>query len=415
MSTTVRPRTLALALAGSLTALAHAPAVAQSASSALASRWNTICATATGGTLLFTRCGETGSALDSNPNRLAAEGQRLEEIPGQVRIATRDIAAVPGTQSVQFAGGGVASVFESPWGALGLDAGAPIGAGWSWFASADFGQVDRRRGVNEAGFDADTWSVTVGADWRPTAEWTLGAALNHVSEELDFDASGGSVETRFTGALLLASRSIGSDWALNAYAGQVNGDYDLRREIAYTLRLPSGLLNVDAMATAAPDARRRFAGASAARLWSRNGWDFDFEGGLDWTSTRIDPYTETGGAGLALVVPGRETRTRRARFDFGLARSVSTSWGVWQPSARIGWRQELGSKRRQVTVRLALDPRQYPITFDTEDSDNSWAEVSLGSVFVFTGGHSAFLNYSQRLGHDFLQERIVSLGWRIEL
>ena len=35
--------------------------------------------------------------------------------------------------------------------------------------------------------------------------------------------------------------------------------------------------------------------------------------------------------------------------------------------------------------------------------------LGLGAVFVFTGGHSGFIEYRQRLGHDFLQERLLAL------
>ena len=55
------------------------------------------------------------------------------------------------------------------------------------------------------------------------------------------------------------------------------------------------------------------------------------------------------------------------------------------------------------------------VTFDTEDPDRGWGELALGSVFTLRGGHSGFLEYRQRFAHDFLQERIFAVGWRIEL
>ena len=52
---------------------------------------------------------------------------------------------------------------------------------------------------------------------------------------------------------------------------------------------------------------------------------------------------------------------------------------------------------------------------DTDDADTAWGEAGVGAVFIFTGGHSAFVEYRQRFGHDFLQERLLSVGWRMEL
>src|SRR4249919_1335598 len=75
-----------------LPALAALPASAQSPSNALAAQWNTICATASAGTLLLVRCDETANSSDPNANLTAAEGQHPEQIPGQARVATRDTA-----------------------------------------------------------------------------------------------------------------------------------------------------------------------------------------------------------------------------------------------------------------------------------------------------------------------------------
>jgi hypothetical protein len=66
-------------------------------------------------------------------------------------------------------------------------------------------------------------------------------------------------------------------------------------------------------------------------------------------------------------------------------------------------------------VRFLDDTGGTPVRFDTDDPDTGWAEAALGATFVFAGGHSAFVEYRQRLGHDFLQERVLALGWRIEL
>lgn len=53
--------------------------------------------------------------------------------------------------------------------------------------------------------------------------------------------------------------------------------------------------------------------------------------------------------------------------------------------------------------------------FDTDDADANWGEAGLGAVFVFTGGHSAFVEWRTRFGHAFLDEQMLALGWRIEL
>lgn len=411
---------LAVALGG--LAGAPAPAEAQSVpatpAQSLAAKWNTICATAISGTLLFLRCDETFDSSAPLANLIAATGQRLDEIPGHARVATRDSAVSLGAVSVDVAGRPVAMRLSAlPDGRLSLDARTEtsLAAAWSLFFAADIGRVDRRDSPNEAAFKAATGSATAGIDWQLGSNWQVGVALNHVRENLDYTASDSEARTRFNGMLLTSSRSLGNTWNASAYYGRFRGTYDLSRDIAYTLPSPSGPIFVVAEALANPDARRRVSGIAVNGQWARRGWDLGVGLGLDNSLTGIDPYVESGGGGLALAVPARAVETRRGRIDGSIGRTFSHSRGVFQPSLRLGWRQEFSNPRRPLTVRLAQDPLENAITFDTEDPDGGWGEVALGGVFTFAGGHSGFFELRQRVAHSFLQERLLSLGWRIEM
>jgi uncharacterized protein YhjY with autotransporter beta-barrel domain len=410
--------TLALALV--------APAWAQTPTDALAAAWNTICATASvsGGQLLV-RCTETATSSSPSADLIAAEGQRLEEIPGQARAATREGSAqAPGLQVrvttavSQFSSDPAASGLSLAYAADG-DAGDDAGglaAPWGLFASVEGGRLDRDDGPNEAGFDARTLHLTIGGERRVGARGQLGAAFNLDRERLDFVDSDGSADADYRGLLVFGSVQLGTAWVLDAYAGHATGNSDLRRRIQYTLPvIGGGTYEVDAIASADPDSRRRLFGGGIDWAWSRGAWQGDVGAGMDFTRTTIDAYTESGGGGLALEVPGRTIETRRGRVDARFGRTVSAAWGVWQPSVRVGWRQEFGNERRRVTVQLADDALDNLITFDTEDPDRGWGELALGSVFTLRGGHSGFLEYRQRFAHEFLQERIFALGWRIEL
>lgn len=362
-------------------------AAAQSPDQALAAQWSNLCPGATAGSDLAARCGEIfaggpGSQIG------AASGNFLGEIPGQGRAATRD--GSPDKAELR----------------------NELAAGWSVFLNADTGRLKRRDGLNEAPFDGDTGSLGAGVDWAPHADWRLGLLLGHSREDLDFLASDGSSDARYTGLLALAGWSATDALALDAYAGRLDGDYDLRRAIDYTLL--SGV-SVDADARASAEAERELAGLGLTWSLPRGAWEWQLEAGIDWQRTSIDAYAETGGAGLAIAVPGRQITSRRGRLDATLARTVSASWGVWQPLLRLGWRHEYANGARPLGVRFVQDASATVVRFETDDPDSGWGEAGLGAVFVFTGGHSGFVEYRQRFGHDFLQERIFSIGWRIEL
>jgi uncharacterized protein YhjY with autotransporter beta-barrel domain len=415
----MRRRLLATSLA-----LAVAPAWAQTPTDALATAWGTVCATAaTSGGQLLVRCTETATSSSPDADLIAAEGQRLEEIPGQARAATREGSAqAPGLQVrvtpalSQWNDDPAASGLSLAYAGEGDDGGGGLASAWGLFASLEGGRLDREDGPNEAGFDARTLHATLGAERRIGARGQLGAAFNLDRERLDFRDSDGRADADYRGVLVFGSVSLGQAWLLDTYVGQAHGSSDLRRRIQYTLPvLGGGTYTIDAIANADPDSRRLVYGGGADWLWSRGAWNGDVGFGMDFTRTTIDGYTESGGGGLALEVPGRTIRTRRGRIDARFGRTVSAGWGVWQPSLRVGWRQEFGNERRRVTVQLADDALDNLITFDTEDPDRGWGEIALGSVFTFTHGHSGFIEYRQRFAHAFLLERIFAVGWRMEL
>ena len=363
------------------------PVFAQTPEQALANQWVTLCAGAVPGSPLASRCSEI-FAGGAGSRSAAANGSFLDEIPGQGRSSTRDGAADG------------ARVRES------------ISEHLSLFASIDAGRLDRRDSPNEAAFSGDTHSATAGIDWAPTARWVIGAALNHSREKLDYDASGGSSAGRYLGLIGYASWQWRPNLAMDAYAGRLDGHNELRRAIDYTLL--SGT-HVSSVASASPDSIRKLSGIGLTWTVPQGPWQWQFGAGGDWMKTRLENYVETGGAGLALAVPTREIVTRRGRIDATLGRNVSTHWGVWQPQLRVGLRHEFANPARALSVRFAGDANGTPVTFNTEDPDSNWGEAALGSVFVFTHGHSAFLEYRQRFGHAFLQERVLAVGWRVEL
>lgn len=365
-------------------------ALAQTPTQALANQFAALCLGATPGSALAQRCAEI-AAGGPNARSTAAAGSFLDEIPGQGRSSTRDGAANIGD---------VAEVRQS------------ISARLSVFASIDGGRLDRRDSPNEAPFSGDTQTATVGLDWAPTSKLTLGAALNHSRESLDYRRSDGSSRARYLGLIGFGSWNASDSFSIDAYAGRLDGSNDLRRAIDFTL--PGGV-RVNANAAASLDSTRTLAGLGLGWSVPKGAWQWQFGAGLDIARTRLEAYSETGARGFELSVPGRQISTRRGRLDASLARNVSTRWGVWQPLARIGWRHEYANPARALSVRFSGDAGNTAITFDTEDPDTGWGEAALGSVFVFTRGHSGFVEYRQRFGHAFLQERVLALGWRLEL
>jgi outer membrane autotransporter protein len=383
----VRARNFLPALLALGLALPVPPASAQTPEDALTAAWLQVCPGALPGSSLAQRCGEIAAGGPGSREEAAA-GNFLEEIPGQGRSSTREGASRENEQRVE------------------------ISAKLSLFASAETGRLDRDPSEHEAPFEGNTDSISIGMDWAFHPRWLLGVALSHDQERLDFGESSGSARGKYTGGLGYLSWNASDALGVNGYVGRLDGSNELKRAIDYTLLSGTG---VQAIASADPDSKRTIAGLGLDLSLAQGAWGWLFGAGVDWTRTEIDAYSESGGDGLALSVPGREIVTRRGRLDATLTRTVSQTWGVWQPQLKLGLRHEFANPSRALTVSFATDPNEVPIVFDTEDPDTSWGEWALGSTFVFTHGHSGFIQYRQRFGHDFLHERVLAIGWRMEL
>ena len=139
-----------------------ATALAQTPEDALTTAWLVICPSAVPGSELAQRCAEIVAGGPGSRGR-AASGNFLAEIPGQGRSSTREGASRENEQRVD------------------------ISAKLSLFVSADTGRLDRKDSPNEAAFEGNTDSLTVGLDWAPHPQWLLGLALSHDQERLDFE------------------------------------------------------------------------------------------------------------------------------------------------------------------------------------------------------------------------------------
>lgn len=365
-------------------------AQADNGSSSLGSSINTICASSTPGTAFFFRCQEMFNSPDPDADLLLAAGQGLEELPGQGRASTR------GQQSDPLASD-------------------DFGQGWSVFASVDLGKLDRSISLNEAAFDGNTDRLTVGVNYQIIPQVLLGLALNHTSETLDFRDSGSRNDSKMNGALFTSNFSPNAHFSFDGYFGSFKGSTDNLRNIQYSFEKQPGVpLVIDTLAFGSYNLDRLISGVSGNWLWNKNAWSGGIGLGLDQSKTTLEAFTETGGDGFALEIPTRKIKSRTGSLSFSLSKTYSLNWGVLIPNVRAGIRKEYDNPGRRLAVQFAQDATNAPILFDTSDPDTQWGEVGVGVSLVMKKGHQAFFEYRQRFAHDFLQERTLALGWRME-
>jgi len=337
---------------------------------------------------LAARCTALGLA-GTGGFTIAAVAQRLEELPGHARVAEtrRD-----------------GSVSSAP-------APAESSARWNLWASAAGTDLERRSGRIEAGFEAARRGLLLGAGWQPMATLTLDGGWQSFHEALDYAASDGRLDARVDGPLLVAAWMPSANWRFEAQADWSEGHLESQRRVRYAL--PGGE-SVDSLAIARTETRRRGAALSVRRTDHFGAVTVDTGLGVDDARVRIAPYVESGGAGWALAVPGRERRTRRMQLDAMVSGAVSRPSGVWVPSVRLAALRELDDPSRTLAVRFVDDASLTPVRFATEEPDGQWLDVALGLAWVRPEGRTFFVETRHRLGHRFLREHQLVVGVRFE-
>jgi outer membrane lipase/esterase len=365
-----------------------APAAAQTAptaTEALAQALPLICGGSPQGQLAQ-RCAELGPGAAFRP---VAAAQRLEELPAHARAANRespDARRPPENEGIER-------------------------LSWDLWASASGGTLERREGRVEAGFESDRQGVLAGATWRLGRQGTIDGGWQWAREDLDYLASDGRVRTRLDGPFLMAAWAWNAAWSADLQIERSSGPLEVARSIRYTL--PGG--GAFASTASARTRTTRDGLALALRNTTTIGrWTLDSSLGTDRTRIRIDGFRESGGGGWDLRVPTRERRSRRVRADLAISTALSRPAGVWLPSVRLGRVHELQDPQRTLTLRFAEDANATPVRFLTDQPDRDWWEMALGLAWLRPGGQVVFLEAQRRLGHRFLDDTQLSLGWRIE-
>lgn len=384
-------RSLVLFLAW-LPVMAIAQNAAPTPSQALSAALPGICAGRPSASLQA-RCAEILASSSANAFQIAAGGQGFDQIPGQARLANRDGAA-----------SAVPPVPEAENEA----------SNWQVFATTESGELMRDMSPIEAGFDARVRSGLLGVAWQPRPQWSGFAAWSSKGEALDYTGSTSRADARSDGLLIQIDHSLTPRWSWSAYAGVLDGELDLQRRIEYTL--PTGATNraFSADARGRPDTRQRIDGAALRFTQDAGAWSHTLEARLDRSRTTIDAFAEVGGDGLAIALPRRDLRTRRAGLSAALSRAISVPHGVLLPQLRVGLTREFDDPSRTLTVRLVDDANRTPIRFATQEPDAWWGDAALGAVWVMPNGASAFVEWRQRFAHTFLDERIIAVGIRVE-
>ncbi len=257
----------------------------------------------------------------------------------------------------------------------------------------------------QAGFDFDTRGLTLGVDYRYTKQTVVGGALGYSSTGSDFAAGRGDMDTRGFTASLYGSYYTPSSYFLDWIVNYGGNSYDTRRTIVYS--------GVNTSASGDTDSSQWGATVNTGADFSRGNLLLSPYLRLEYIDTRVDGYTEQGGAGWALAYQEQTVRSLTTALGGRVSWALSQPWGVLTPSVSADWEHQYKDGARALSVRFAADP-SVPFTLQTDAPDRDYANLGISLAATLPGGKAAFVSYQTVLGQNYTSVSTIDLGIRLE-
>lgn len=267
--------------------------------------------------------------------------------------------------------------------------------------------LEKSRTAQESGLEAETQGVTAGIDRRITDSWVLGTAVGYGATELDLSADGGTLDSDGYSVSGYSSFAWGERIFVDAVLSYGNNDYDLLRNISYTL----------STATVQRSARGKTKGAqvsaalSAAYGWGSDGFETELFGRVEHTRANIDAYDESGAAELDLALAEQNLEATYVSLGGSFSRTFSMFWGVLQPQAGLSWERDM-TDAYDIQGRFVADPSNTSFRFQSDEPDSDYLRASVGLSAIFAGGITAFVQHESTLQKENFDESALNLGVR---
>jgi outer membrane autotransporter protein len=288
---------------------------------------------------------------------------------------------------------------------------------------------ERGRGsstVEERALDGDSHGGDVGIDYRYSERIVVGALLGLERTRYDFGAE--NPGTNFAPQRNAGSGDVDQTW-LGLYASFAIGEggyVDVNGGYGWTDGEYERLSVFQESTRQAPQVNSNVAGdadGSTSWLGLSAGHDFRFDavglglyGGVTWSRSAIDAYSERdlSGTGLAMRFSGTDRDSTIGHAGLRLSYAVSTGSGVLVPQLRAEYQHEFEDDAESVSAGFLLDSSGSRFTLTGDRPDTSGGEIGLSIVGVFADGWNAYADYATLVSRDDYDRYRFALGVRKE-
>jgi outer membrane lipase/esterase len=333
------------------------------------------------------------STSESTRTQTAAVSQRV----GQLQAGNNRFTFNGMVSRNQPSGGGAGDA-EPIWSALGF------------FVSVQHQAAKKDASDLESGYKSVGDTLTLGTDYRLSDNWVVGGAVGYTQNELDYSAQNGSLDSEITSFIMFNSYSMKYS-SLEIQMGYAATSFDSIRNVEYS---EGDTLVYDTM--------RGSTAGSQFLLNSQYQWEWHKDAltifpfaRFDYLQNNVDRYGENGGGGLPMIIGKQSTEQLTLSAGVESTYVFNRNWGVLIPTLKITMLSEVSSGFDPIASQFAYDPDpENTFTLQNDGEDKSFAQIALGSSFIFKRGVSGFLQYQKMIAYENLSAYQIQGGVRYE-
>lgn len=294
----------------------------------------------------------------------------------------------------------------------GGSAGESLASPWGVFVSGVFGRVKRDQTLQEDGFTLQTQGMTIGADYRFNETLVAGGAMGFASSDVDITNNAGNMDVNGINFAGYATYYISQKTYFDGILSYNRHRYDSTRNIRFVLNNNP----VDAQAKSKPDGRLLALSIGAGHeFYVKRGWVTSAKGRLDYASSIIGAYDETGAGGLNLSIEEQQSDSLVSSLGLQMSYAHSTHWGVLVPQLNMGWQHQFKGDAIRIKGQFINDQFGTTFQFKTDNPDRDYFGLGFGLSAVLPNGNMVFIQAATTLGRDRYEDYYLSAGARFEL
>lgn len=275
---------------------------------------------------------------------------------------------------------------------------------WGAFINGKVSIGKSKKTDSRPSYDQDSYSVTLGLDYRLSDAAVVGAAAGLSDSDTDFISTQGNQDTRSFSLVSFGNYYPIDNLYIDGLAMWTQGDLDVARRISV------GSIQQDLSSDT--KSRQLTASTSVGYEFHLERWQSTLYGRLEYSDLNIDGYTETGGS-FGLNVEGQNTHSFTSALGTRLGYVFSWSNGVVVPAIEMEFIKE-GSDSFNISNQFASAVAAGGFNINVDEPDTEYMSLSASASAVFGGGRSAFIRYETLLLQDDYDLSSYSVGFRME-